>query len=39
MTYRGTKIRMKADFSLESMQVKRRAMISFKVLKGKKLSN
>ena len=37
MTYKGTSIRLSADFSTETLQARRKWLDIFKVMKGKKL--
>ena len=37
MTYKGTPIRLSADFSTETLQARREWLNIFKVMKGKKL--
>ena len=37
ITYRGTPIRLSADFSIETLQVRREWHDTFKVMKGKNL--
>ena len=39
VTYKGTPIRLLADFSTETLQARREWQVIFKALKGKKIFN